>query len=170
MQARIFVTDGQKTVKLFWLAHENGEVHCGLPRFAGNKLTYHESGEIHATQNGENINKDWRYPLSEIKGLMHLTTIQSVPFLFSASQSVQISSKKYDASLLIDLRSLSDHADLHIAVGLLEKDKLDAITPMLLPSTSLNNLRITAEQAFFITSVSPWVWVILYYWHREEHH
>ena len=167
MRAQILVTDGNKTVKLFWLKHDGKDVHCGLSRFS-NKLTYHGSGKLHTTQNGQNINGDWRAPLSEIKGLMHLTTISSVPLLLISSEPVPITGKKYDAVLLIDLRSMPSNADLHISVGLLEKGRLDAIAPMLLPLNNLNGIKLTAEQAFFITSVNPWVWVVLYCWHRQE--
>ena len=166
MQARIFVTDGKKTVKLFWLEHDGKDVHCGLSRFSS-KLTYHGSGEVHTTQERQNINKDWRTPLLYIKGLMHLTTIQSIPLLLSSSKPVLIPAKKHDAVFLIDLRTIHDHVSLHVAVGLLEKGRFDAIAPMLLPY-SHNNIKLTADQVYLITSVNPWVWVILYSFIQED--
>jgi hypothetical protein len=106
MDARVYVTDGQKTIKLFWLQHDGNDVHCVLSKFA-NKLTYHGSGELHTTQNGQNINRDWRAPLAEIKGLMHLTTISSIPQLLAYSDPIskisknptQLCSSIYDQSL-----------------------------------------------------------------------
>jgi hypothetical protein len=164
MDARLYVTDGQKTIKLFWLQYDGKDVHCGLSKFT-NKLTYHGSGELHTTQNGQNINRDWRAPLAGITGLMHLTTISSIPQLLAYSDPISNISRKSDAILLIDLRPIPKDADLHIAVGLLERGRLDAISPMLVP-IDFSGIRLAPQQAFFITSVDPWVWAVLYWWHR----
>ena|SRR5215831_12561581 len=169
MQMRVLITNGVRTIDLFWLSHDGTDVYCGQPRFDG-KRTYHASGKIHSTVEGEKVDEAWHTPLRDLKGQFHLTTIalsNSAQWFETVAPRYEYSKKKGDALLLIDSRTIPDGVSLNVSVGLLERGNTGVLDLMLL-SGEAEDSSLSAQQVLLATSVDPWVYVILYWLNTQN--
>lgn len=122
MRARILVTDGSRTIDLFWVEHDGDNVYCGTSKFDG-KRSYHGSGKIHSTKDGKKEHEAWHTPLKKLKKTFHLTSINignADAFVKAAAPRYEYSGRKSDAVLLIDTRSIPDDVQTNIMIGLVE--------------------------------------------------
>jgi hypothetical protein len=171
MRARVLITNGVRTIDLFWLSHDGSDVYCGQPKFDG-KRSYHASGKIHSTVEGKKLHEAWHTPLRDLKGQFHLTTIglsNSAQWFDAVAPRYEYTKKKSDALLLIDSRSIPEGITFNVSVGLLEPGNTNVLNLMLIPLNA-EEFSLSAQQVLLSTSVEPWVYVILYWLQNQNGH
>src|SRR5215472_8657485 len=72
MRARVLITDGSRTIDLYWVEHTGTDVYCGTPNVDG-KRSYHASGKIHSTREAKREHEAQHTPLKDLKGQFSLT-------------------------------------------------------------------------------------------------
>jgi hypothetical protein len=162
MRVRILYTNGVKIYDIFWLTHDGRDVYCGTPG-VDQKISYHESGKIHAISKGAKQHERWHVPLTKITGKYNLLT-----FFFANSDSwfedyqivTKYSGKKSDAVLIIDSRSIPQEMALIVSIGLLEAGHPEALNPL---TSMYEEYNVEAKQIMLATSVKPWVYVMLHW-------
>lgn len=165
MRARVLITNGSRTIDLFWVNHDGKDVYCGLSK-VDDKRSYHESGKIHSTFAGERRDEGWYLPLKDLKGQFHLTSINVGnirEWINNLSDSWEYSGKKSDAVLLIDTRSVPVDVQTHISVGLVEPSNGKVISWLLDLPFNIEGEEFKPQQGLFATSVSPWVYATVYW-------
>jgi hypothetical protein len=157
MRARILLTDGTRTLDLFWVEHDGSDVYCGTTRVE-DKSSYHASGKVHSDFAGQRRAHGWHSPLRDLRGSFYLSglTIDDIDvFIGSMSESWAFTGKKADAVLLVDSRALPRDAQVQISFGLVEAGNGDALARVISGSNGGSSVRsVTAVVA---ASVSPWV-------------
>lgn len=169
MRARILITDGSRTIDLFWVHHDGKDVYCGLSK-ADDKRSYHESGKIHSTFAGERRHEGWHTPLKDLKGQFHLTGINLGnvrDWIKGLSPHWEYSGKKSDAVLLVDTRSVPLDVQTHISVGLVEPKNGKVLSWLLDLPFNVEGEEFKPQQGLFATSVSPWVYATVYWWSKR---
>jgi hypothetical protein len=166
MRARILVTNGQRTVDLFWLSHDGKDVYCGFTK-SDHKRSFHESGKIHTTSNGKRQDEAWVAPLAELKGQFNLGSLS----FGDAKKMLEIADPRYDyhcgksdAVVVVDARSIPDGCQANLSYGLLEPGNFEALAPFIKDHHVPGFISLSCEQLVLATSVEPWVYVILHWW------
>lgn len=168
MRARVLLTNGSRTVDLLWISHDGRDVYCGLPK-SDFKRSFHESGKIHTDVNGLRRDEEWVAPLADLKGQFNLGTLSIGPpqkALELMSGKYEYSGKKSDAVVVLDARCIPDNYQASIAYGLLEPGNFGALGQLLGTRDISGFGTISCEQIMLSTSVSPWVYVLLYWWNN----
>ena len=168
MRARVLVTDGRRTIDVFWLEHKGSDVYWGLPRFP-TKRSYHGSGQIHTKQGGKAEGVVQRTPLANLKGQFHLTTVgwgDLSAFVRAAAPKYEYSRRKSDVVLTVDARAVPPKAQASIAVGLVEPGNFAVLKPLLSIKLPWEGEQLLPQQLVLATSVKPWVYACLYWWTR----
>jgi len=166
MRLRVLVTNGSRTIDLFWLSHDGVDVYCGPNKF-DSKRSYHKSGKVHTKADGVCNNEGWHQPLASIRGQFHLSTINigdASQFVELADQKYEYGGKKTDACLIVDSRSIPSNVQANIAIGLLEPGNFEAISHLTIKQEFSEFESISCEQILLKTSVNPWVYVIVHWW------
>ncbi len=169
MRARVLITNGSRTIDLFWVHHDGKDVYCGLSK-VDDKRSYHESGKIHSTFSGERRDEGWHTPLRDLKGQFHLTSINVGnigKWINSLSSSWDYSGKKSDAVLLVDTRSVPADVQTHISVGLVEPTNGKVMSWLLDLPFNVEGEEFKPQLGLFSTSVSPWVYATVYWWKKK---
>lgn len=151
MRLRILLTDGQRTVDLFWLIHNGTDIYYGA---VGDnwKDSYHASGKRHMKSlNGGYGKIESHHPLEDLIEQMQLITFAFSTNIVRSSNAAEFSGKKADVFTFLDSRTLP--AQVNVAVGLLEPGNYSAMLPVHLVSD--------LKQVVFITSTRPWIYVMV---------
>ena len=122
MRTRILFTNGTKTCDLFWLKHDGKDLYCG-PTGLDWKRSYHRSGKVHLTCQGERTEQKWCEPLSNLKGfhLLEGMGVLNSSDALNADFFPDYSGKKGDAILVVDSRSFPDNSTINIHIGCLNR-------------------------------------------------
>jgi hypothetical protein len=166
MRVRILVTNGSRTIDLYWLHHDGKDVYCG-PTKSDHKRSYHRSGKVHSTIEGDRKHEAWCLPLAAIKGQFHLSTTNignAQNFVAAAAAKYEYGGGKSDALLVIDSRSIPDDVQANIAIGLIEPGNLEALSRLTANHQIEEGQSISCEQLLLATSVKPWVYAIVFWW------
>lgn len=169
MRTRVLITNGLRTVDLYWVEHRGSDVYCGMTRGQG-KRSYHESGQIHDTFSGSRANEVRHVPLRDLKGQFHLVSVNigdAAKYVESAKDAFEYSGRPSDAVLLIDARSIPANTQTNIAVGLVEPRNGAALAWLFSLSGDLGGLFFSTTQGMIISSVQPWVYAIVS-WSQEK--
>lgn len=159
MRSRILITNGTRTIDLVWIQHTGTDIYWGSTGFDG-KHSYHASGKVHTTQDGERSGESWQAPLQEISGIHHLTTHSfRTEIIDVAADRFIYSGKKSDAVMIIDTRSLSQGETVHAGIGLMEPYRLDALSPLI---KAQNAVGLRCRQILTATDITPWVYVLVH--------
>src|SRR5258706_10225442 len=132
MRVRIIYTNGVKTNDAFWLTHDGKNLYLGNPG-VDQKISYHESGQLHVKSKGQKLEELKHIPLAKLVGEYNILTS-----LFPNSERQfedfpprrQYGGKKSDAILVIDSRSIPIGALVVVSIGVVEAGRLDALVPM----------------------------------------
>jgi hypothetical protein len=163
MKTRVLLTNGKKTIALWWVEHRGTDVYTG-PAGALGKRSYHASGQIHDTYSGERRNVANHVPLSELKGQFHLTSINignATQFVDLCSDQLLFSGRSSDAILMIDTRTIPPGAHTNISVGLVEPGNGAAIAWLLNLETDWGDEIQSTKQGLFVCSRNPWVYAMV---------
>ena len=169
MRAHVLVTDGKRTVDLFWVEHDGKDVYCGHPKFDG-KRSYHESGKIHSTRNGRKEDEAWVTPLKDLKKTFNLTSINignAHSYVTTAAPRYEYSGRKSDAVLLIDTRAIPEDVQTNILIGLVEPGNGKSLAWLLSLQLPFEDEEFLPQQAVLATSVKPWVYAVVYWWRKK---
>lgn len=153
MRARVLISNGCRTIDLFWIEHTGTDVYCGLSRVQ-DKTSYHASGKVHTDFAGERRHHGWYSPLANLKGSYHLTGFTSHDldaWVSDLSNDWNYSGKKSDAVLLLDTRSIPNGTSVSISVDLVEAGNSEALARLLRNGPQQPLLAVLAA------SVQPWV-------------
>jgi hypothetical protein len=163
VRVRVLITNGRRTVDVFWVEHTGTDVYCGANRASG-KRSYHRSGKVHYTDAGVRTSEGWHVPLAELRGQFHLSTINignARAFVQVVHPRLNYSGKKSDAVLLIDARQIPTQVQTQIAVGLVEPGNGDVLAWLLSLKSEHAEMKVTSQQALISTATSPWVYAIV---------
>lgn len=163
MRTRVLITNGIRTVDLYWIEHKGADVYCGMTRVAG-KRSYHESGQIHDTFSGTRQNVVQHVPLKEIKGQFHLVSVNigdAAKYVQTAKDAFEYFGRASDAVLLVDSRSIPANTQTNIAIGLVEPGNGGALAWLFSLSGDLGGLSFSTTQGIIVSSVQPWVYAIV---------
>jgi hypothetical protein len=166
MRARVLITDGVRTVDLFWLHHDGKDVYCGTTGFP-EKRSYHASGKIHSTRQGKREDEAWHTPLKNLKGQYQLTSmdVKNIRrYIQLAAPKFEYSGRKSDVVLTVDTRSVPAGVNTSITVGLLEPRNAKALMFLLSLAVPAEMGEFTPRQMVIATSEEPWVYALLYWW------
>ena len=166
MRTRILATNGQRTIDLFWLSHDGKDVYCGFTK-SDSKISFHQSGKIHTTSNGERRNESWVAPLAQVKGQFNLGSLSfgdTRKMLELADPRYDYHGGKSDTVMVIDARSIPEGCQANLSYGLLEPGNLAALAPYIKTHHVPNVMSLSCEQLLLATSVEPWVYLILHWW------
>lgn len=163
MRVRVLLTNGRRTVDVFWVEHNGTDVYCGTTKSVG-KRSYHASGKVHHTSGTVRTHEGWHTPLNELRGQFHLTTINvgnARRFVQNAHSRLDYSGKKSDAVLLIDTRPIPTDVETQIAVGLIENGNGTVLTKLLSMEVNIPEIQLKSHQALIATATNPWVYAIV---------
>jgi hypothetical protein len=163
MRVRILITNGRRTVDVFWVEHTGKDVYCGATKSSG-KRSYHGSGKVHFTDGGVRTSEGWHVPLRDLKGQFHLTSINvgnARGFVQAVHTRLDYSGKKADAVLLIDARQIPTNVQTSIAIGLVEPGNGAVLGKLISHNHEDAELKISSRQALISTCTNPWVYAIV---------
>jgi hypothetical protein len=169
MCARVLITDGSRTIDLFWVHHDGKDVYCGFSKI-DDKRTYHASGKIHSTFAGIRRDEGWHTPLKNLKGHFQLTGINVGnigQWMGIISNNLEYSGKKSDTVLFVDTRSIPQDVETHISLGLLEPKNGKVMSWLLGLPFNIDGEEFKPQMGLFATSVSPWVYATVYWWRKK---
>jgi hypothetical protein len=169
MRARVLITDGSRTIDLYWVEHTGSDVYCGMTNVDG-KRSYHASGKIHSTREGKRDHEGYHAPLSELMGQFNLTSVtlgNAREFVRVAAPRHEYSGRKSDTVLTIDARSVPEDAQTVISIGLLEPGNGKTMAWLTSFELPFEGEELLPQQALFATSVHPWVYAIVYWWRKK---
>ena len=167
MRVRILYTNGHKTNDVFWVTHDGKNVYLGNPG-VDNKISYHESGQVHVKSKGQKQDEIKHDPLVKVVGKYNILTsfFPNSEWQFNDyPPKKQYRGEKSDAVLVIDSRSIPVDASVVVSIGVVEVGRLDALIPM---TIAHDEIGVAAKQILIATNVTPWVYVILYWGTEEE--
>ena len=163
---RVLLTDGRRTIDLFWLTHTGTDVYWGMSG-TNRKTSYHESGKVHTKEGDVTTAVQEKVPLREIKG-WHIATSIGVN-----SEMLEHAAARYDyaggstnASLVVDVRSFPKGVGISIVVGLLGSRNYLALDRAITSYSSENPT--STKQVLISTETDPWVFAILSLWDTDH--
>jgi hypothetical protein len=159
MKLRVHFTNGKKTLVLFWLEHRNSNVYCGYNEIE--KISYHESGQLHRKEKEKIVFRENTVPLKEFRGDCMLGGVGIInnPGYFEHEVFFKKSSDgKLDSVLTIDSRSFPQNAQLFVSIGLEEPNRFDILDSRVMGP---EKVRKQVKQILISTALEPWVWLTL---------
>jgi len=168
MRARVLITNGARTIDVFWLEHKGSDVYWGTPGFA-DKRSYHSSGQIHTKRRGRAEDLTHHTPLASLRGQFNLTSMNlgnAGRFVQAAARRFEYSRRRSDVVLTVDTRTVPAAAQTCIMVGLLEPRNSRALMSPLSLTMPLPNEQLLPQQLIVSTAVEPWVYASVYWWMR----
>jgi hypothetical protein len=169
MRARVLITDGSRTIDLYWVEHTGTDIYCGTPNVDG-KRSYHASGKIHSTREGKREHEAQHTPLKELKGQFSLTSMtlgNAREFVKVASPKFEYSGRRSDTVLTIDARSVPEGAQTVVMIGLVEPGNGKAMAWLTSFQLPFEGEELVPQQVLFATSVQPWVYAVVYWWRKK---
>jgi hypothetical protein len=155
------LTNGRVSRELFWLSHRGADVYWGVG--AGRlhaKYSYHGSGRRHMrTSYGEILREHGPIP-NAIKGYEPIVVIGSLydPSGYTSEQAAVFSGSKLDAVFMVDSRTLPNHGQRQVHIGMIEVGRFDVLTNLLRNGTlrEIRN-RFRILQSLLVTNCQPWI-------------
>lgn len=161
MRTRILVTNGQKTIQVYWVEHTGSDIYFGLGGMVG-KRTYHGSGVQHTSYGGTREKGYKGVPLKEVKGVRVLSNVSLGRLTetdFARRKSQNYSGKKSDSVIILDTRACPSGAEGHLEIGILEDNKLRDLE-MRAKDHEWPHGHMVTQQIAVAAAESPWVYAI----------
>ena len=166
MRARALITDGVRTIDVFWLEHKGSDVYWGMPGFAS-KRSYHSSGQIHTKGKGGAQDVVQHTPLRYLKGQFMCTSMgfgDLRRYVRAAAPRHEYSRRKSDVVLTVDARAVPATARTSIVFGLVEPLNFKALRFLLSLKMPVPGEHLLPQQLILSTAITPWVYACVYWW------
>jgi hypothetical protein len=160
MRVDILLTDGRKTVKIYWIQHKGIDVYSGV-QGSIRKHSYHQSGKVHSKVNGVEESGFQSAPIKQLKGFFQITELAfpNLPELLTERTPFRFySGIEPSTAITIDSRTFPSNMPINVGVYLIEPGNSEALGKLIYNVDFRTSLYQT-QQVMLATSVELWVCV-----------